>query len=136
MPNVGTPAFGISLLVWLISYSVRPQTQRILPLIHHAGADMRKFLLGTAALIALVCPAISADMRAPVYKAPPPVVPTWSWTGCYVGGHADNDECVKSFHWSSPSLSCRWGHVAFRGLRLVDRQGEAPAISRRVVTRV
>ena len=23
-------------------------------------------------------------MRAPVYKAPPPVVPAWSWTGCYV----------------------------------------------------
>ena len=49
---------------------------------------MRKFLLGTAALIALAGPAIAADMRAPVYKAPPPVVPVWSWTGCYVGGHA------------------------------------------------
>jgi outer membrane immunogenic protein len=49
---------------------------------------MRKFLLGTSALIALVSPAISADMRAPVYKAPPPIVPVWSWTGCYVGGHA------------------------------------------------
>jgi outer membrane immunogenic protein len=49
------------------------------------GGVMRKFLLGTAALIALVSPAISADMRAPVYKAPPPV---WSWTGCYAGGHA------------------------------------------------
>ena len=49
---------------------------------------MRKFLLGTAALIALVRPAVSADMRAPVYKAPPPIAPTWSWTGCYVGGHA------------------------------------------------
>jgi outer membrane immunogenic protein len=49
---------------------------------------MRKFLLGTAALIALVTPAISADMRPPVYKAPPPVVPVWSWSGCYLGGHA------------------------------------------------
>ena len=49
---------------------------------------MRKFLLGTSALIALVSPAISADMRAPVYTAPPPIVPVWSWTGCYVGGHA------------------------------------------------
>ena len=27
-------------------------------------------------------------MRAPVYKAPPPSVPVWSWTGCYAGGHA------------------------------------------------
>ena len=49
---------------------------------------MRKFLLGTAVLMALVSPAIAADMRAPVYKVPPPVVPVWSWTGCYVGGHA------------------------------------------------
>jgi outer membrane immunogenic protein len=49
---------------------------------------MRKFLLGTAALIALVTPAISADMRPPVYKAPPPVVPVWSWSGCYLDGHA------------------------------------------------
>ena len=49
---------------------------------------MRKFLLGTALLMALVSPAIAADMRTPVYKVPPPVIPAWSWTGCYVGGHA------------------------------------------------
>ena len=48
---------------------------------------MRKLLLGTAALVALASPAISADRRVPAYKAPPPVVPVWSWTGCYVGGH-------------------------------------------------
>jgi len=48
---------------------------------------MRKFLFATAALMALVHPAMSADMRAPLYKAPP-VGPIWSWTGCYVGGHA------------------------------------------------
>jgi outer membrane immunogenic protein len=49
---------------------------------------MKKFLLATAALIVPAGPAMSADMRAPVYKAPRPVVPAWSWTGCYVGGHA------------------------------------------------
>ena len=49
---------------------------------------MGKLLLGTAALIALASPAISADLRAPVRKALPPVVPVWSWSGCYVGGHA------------------------------------------------
>ena len=49
---------------------------------------MRKWLLGTAALLALVGPAISADLRTPVYKAPPPLVPVWSWSGCFVGGHA------------------------------------------------
>ena len=48
---------------------------------------MRKFLLATVALIAFAGPAITADMRAPVYKAPPPVVPAWSWTGCFAGGH-------------------------------------------------
>ena len=48
---------------------------------------MRKFLLGTASLIALVTPAMAADMRAALYKAPP-LAPVWSWTGCYVGGHA------------------------------------------------
>lgn len=49
---------------------------------------MRKFLLGTAALMALADPAISADLKARVYKAPPPAGPVWNWTGCYVGGHA------------------------------------------------
>ena len=49
---------------------------------------MRKFLLGTAALMTLASPAISADMRLSVTKAPPPVVPVWNWSGCYVGGHA------------------------------------------------
>ena len=48
---------------------------------------MRKFLPGAIALMALASPAISADLRAPVYKAPPPLVPAWSWTGCYLGGH-------------------------------------------------
>jgi outer membrane immunogenic protein len=63
------------------------------------GAVMRKFLLGTSALIALVGPAISADMRAPVYKAPPPIVAVWSWTGCYVGGHAGG-LWAKSKEWT------------------------------------
>jgi outer membrane immunogenic protein len=49
---------------------------------------MRRLLFGTAALIALMSPAISADMRTPIYKVVPPIVPVWSWTGCYVGGHA------------------------------------------------
>jgi hypothetical protein len=39
---------------------------------------MRKLLLATAALIALVHPAISADMRAPLYKAPPRAGPIWN----------------------------------------------------------
>ncbi|HEY2186025.1 MAG TPA: outer membrane beta-barrel protein [Xanthobacteraceae bacterium] len=42
---------------------------------------MKKFLLGTAALVALGVPAIAADM--PVRRAPP--APVFSWTGCYIG---------------------------------------------------
>jgi outer membrane immunogenic protein len=49
---------------------------------------MRKLLLGTAALIALAHPALAADLRPAVRKAPPPLVPAWSWSGCHFGGHA------------------------------------------------
>ena len=54
-----------------------------------SGAAMKKLLLTSIALTALVAgPAIAADMavRAPVYKAPPPVV-VYNWTGCYIGGN-------------------------------------------------
>ena len=46
---------------------------------------MRKYVLGTIALIALVSPAISADLKQ-IHIASPPVVPVWIWTGCYAGG--------------------------------------------------
>jgi outer membrane immunogenic protein len=49
---------------------------------------MKKFLLGTVALVALATatPVAAADMgaRYPV-KAPPPVAAVWNWTGFYVG---------------------------------------------------
>src|SRR5262247_3227842 len=52
---------------------------------------MRNLLLGTVAVVALIAgPASAADLAvkaAPVYKAPPPVVTYYSWTGCYIGGH-------------------------------------------------
>src|SRR5262245_10580704 len=49
---------------------------------------MRKLLVVGAAIVALgAASANAADLRvkAPVYKAPPP--PVWSWTGCYIGAH-------------------------------------------------
>lgn len=52
---------------------------------------MKHLFVGSVALLALVAasPAVAADMPArPVYKAPPPVVAAYSWTGCYVGGNA------------------------------------------------
>src|SRR5215831_12042548 len=74
--------------VWLIGYSGRPPRVAYCPPFHRGGGGMRKVLVATAALIALASPAIAADMRLPRYKAPPPVVPAWSWTGCFLGGHA------------------------------------------------
>ena len=52
---------------------------------------MNRSLLAAVALSALiVVPAVAADMGRPpppVYRAPPPVVPIFTWTGCYLGGH-------------------------------------------------
>jgi outer membrane immunogenic protein len=49
---------------------------------------VRKLLLGSAALVAvLAAPAMAADMGvSPAYKSPPPVV--YNWTGFYIGGNA------------------------------------------------
>jgi len=50
---------------------------------------MKKLSLAGIALAVVVAgPAMAADLSLkPMYKAPPPPVPVWSWTGCYVGGH-------------------------------------------------
>ena len=68
--------------------------------IEHGGWQMKKFLLSGVALGALVAgPAMAADLRvrAPVYRAPPPVVTYFSWTGCYVGGHVGGLWVSKDF---------------------------------------
>jgi outer membrane immunogenic protein len=49
---------------------------------------MKNLWVATVAFAALIAgPAMAADQRvkAPVYKAPPP--PVFSWTGCYFGGN-------------------------------------------------
>ena len=53
---------------------------------------MKKFLLGTVALVALgaTVPALAADLparSAPYIKAPAYVAPIYNWTGFYIGGH-------------------------------------------------
>ena len=51
---------------------------------------MKKFLLGTVALIALgaTVPALAADLGARTYtKAPAYAAPIYNWTGFYIGGH-------------------------------------------------
>jgi outer membrane immunogenic protein len=50
---------------------------------------MKKLLLASAAMLALfggTATAADLSVRAPVYRAPPPVY-VFSWTGCYVGGN-------------------------------------------------
>jgi outer membrane immunogenic protein len=50
---------------------------------------MKKLLIAGVALTALIgTQAMAADMAAPVYKAPPPVAPVYSWTGFYIGVNA------------------------------------------------
>jgi len=52
---------------------------------NNTGVVMNKLLVTTIGLAALVAtPALSADMPL---KAPPPPVPLWSWSGCYIGGN-------------------------------------------------
>jgi outer membrane immunogenic protein len=53
------------------------------------GPNMKKIsaLLAAVSLVALSQAASAADMSRPVYKAPPPAAPVWSWTGLYIGGH-------------------------------------------------
>src|ERR1700688_2575459 len=52
---------------------------------------MKKFLLGTVALVALgaTVPALAADLAArPAYtKAPAYMAAIYNWTGFYIGGH-------------------------------------------------
>jgi outer membrane immunogenic protein len=68
--------------------------------------SMRKFLLATVGLVALVgvaAPASAADLAArPYTKAPPPIVaPIYDWTGFYIGGNggwAQSRSCVDFFN--------------------------------------
>lgn len=50
---------------------------------------MKKYLLGTVALVAFAAPAAAADMAArPYAKAPPPMIAAmYDWSGFYVGAN-------------------------------------------------
>src|SRR5712692_797939 len=71
------------------------------------GWQMKKFLLTSVALSALVAgPAMAADLavRAPIYKAPPPVPVYFTWTGCYVGGHVGGLWARKDWEHRTPGF--------------------------------
>src|SRR5262245_20267619 len=59
---------------------------------------MKKLSLATIGLAALfAAPAMAADLARPVYKAPPPPVYVFSWTGCYFGGNVGGLWVSKDF---------------------------------------
>jgi outer membrane immunogenic protein len=63
---------------------------------------MRKLLLaGTAVAVVMAAgSAGAADLSRPVYKAAPPPIPVFSWTGWYVGVHVGGAWGTKE--WSDP----------------------------------
>ncbi len=71
---------------------------------------MKKLVLVSAALAALVAaPAMAADLpvKAPVYKAPV-IVPSYNWTGFYVGANIGG-------HWGSDSITTTGDQLGFPG---------------------
>jgi outer membrane immunogenic protein len=71
---------------------------------------MKKLLLMVVALSALIAvPATAADLRrpapAPVYRPPPPVVPLWTWTGCFFGGHIGGVWASKEWTDATPGFA-------------------------------
>jgi outer membrane immunogenic protein len=75
--------------------------------------DMKKFLLGTAGLVALgmAAPAVAADL--PV-KAPTAVAAVYSWSGFYIGANGGYGTSKKE--WDSIGLGEEASHNATGGL--------------------
>jgi outer membrane immunogenic protein len=64
---------------------------------------MKRLIVASVGILALGVPAASAaDIRRPVYQAPPLPIPIFRWTGCYIGGHAGGGWGHKT--WSDPFL--------------------------------
>jgi outer membrane immunogenic protein len=77
----------------------------------------KKFLLTTVAFAALAAvPAGAADLKAPVYKAPPPPpVYVYNWTGCYIGGNGGGLWLTKDYSLTSIGINS-FGSVSTPGL--------------------
>ena len=67
---------------------------------------MKKLLLASVAVaaVAVAGSTSAADLR-PIYKAPPPVVPVWNWTGCYIGGNVGYHRSSYDQHLSFDDVS-------------------------------
>ncbi|MEH2570013.1 outer membrane protein [Bradyrhizobium sp. AZCC 2289] len=65
---------------------------------------MKKFLLGTVALMALAAPAAAADLAArPYTKAPPaPIALVYDWSGFYIGANGGWGSSHKCWDFTTP----------------------------------
>ncbi len=80
----------------------------------HGAIAMKRFLLGTAALLAFAGAANAADLptKAMPVKAPPPV--TYDWTGFYIGGFYGTSVQESKAHTDPPgTASTEPGEVHF-----------------------
>ena len=65
---------------------------------------MKKFLLGTVALIAFAAPAAAADLAArPYTKAPPPIALVYDWSGFYIGANGGWGSSRKCWDFVTPA---------------------------------
>jgi outer membrane immunogenic protein len=67
------------------------------------GDIMKKLLLASVAVAAIGATGSAGAADLPVYKAPPVVVPVWSWTGFYVGGSLGGE--LADTTWTATSLT-------------------------------
>ena len=75
---------------------------------------MKKFLLGTVALVAFAAPAAAADLAArPYTKAPPMIAAMYDWSGFYIGANGG---------WGS-SRKC-WDLTSNGGAAILPNQAE------------
>jgi outer membrane immunogenic protein len=81
---------------------------------------MKKFLLGTVALVALAAPASAADLAArPYTKAPPMIAAVYDWSGFYVGANGGWGSSRNNWDFVTPGgafVANEGGHDATGGV--------------------
>ena len=89
---------------------------------------MKRLFLGSVALVALslgTSAAFAADRRVPAYTPPPPPVPVYTWSGCYVGASAGSSNgtsqhiAVAGSTFNNPALGVN--NLIPAGTNITDR---------------
>ena len=84
---------------------------------------MKKLFLGSVALVALglgTPAALAAERAVPAYTPPPPPVPVYTWTGCYVGGHAGSSNGTSQHFTTAGSIFTGRGDGPAPGSSITD----------------